>query len=208
MAADLIKLAEAKAFGKLRGSEEDAILAAIIPAVSEGIRHWTGFDWDTRTYSEIRNGNGQVAMHAQQAGKPGPPITGTPTVQENGVNLVVALGYSTSADVIVDQDEGLFYRRPGTTSGMVLGGRPGRWAEGVQNLVFGYSSGYAQDSIPGDIKLVAKYATIMIWKHSDKKTVGIGSRAQGQGSVSLLEDLPDFYKRILDARRRVIQPAA
>lgn len=207
MATDLITKAEVKAFGKITGSSEDAILAAIIPAVSEAIRDWTAFDWDQRTYSEIRNGNGQPGMHAQKAGKPGPPMTGTPTVQENGTTLIVATGYSATADVIVDLDEGLFYRRPGTTSLQVTG-FPGRWAVGVQNLVFTYQSGYAQASIPGDIKLVAKYATVMIWKHSDRKTVGIGSRAQGQGSVSLLEDLPDFYKRILDANKRVMQPAA
>jgi len=208
VSVDLIKIDELKVFGKLDSNEYDDQLTVLIAAISEQIRHWTLFDWDQNTYSEIRNGNGQLAMQALKAGRPGPPITGTPTVAEDGVNLVVAIGYSTTADVVADLDRGIFYRRPGTTTTTGRSLLPGRWSPGVQNLVFGYQTGYTQDQIPGDIKLVAKYASLMVWKQSDKKQIGISSRGTDKGSVGFLEDLPDLYKQMLNARRRMIAAAA
>jgi len=196
--AELITLDEAKDYGKVRGSESDDLLNAIIPAVSASIRQWTGFDWDLRAYTERRNGNGLGQTTALRAGPPGPPVLAAPapTATEDGLALTVATSYSVTADVIVDLERGAFHRRVG------------RWEPGIQNVVLGYSAGDAVASIPGDVKLVARYATIMLWRASDRKTVGIASRGGDKGNVGLLEDLPALYKRMLDARRRWNQPAA
>src|SRR3990172_9362455 len=101
--AGLITLDEAKTYGKIRGSESDELLAAIVPAVSASIRQWTGFDWDLRAYTEPRSGGARGQMPARRAGPPAPPILAAPapTVTEDGLALTVATSYSTSADVIV-----------------------------------------------------------------------------------------------------------
>src|SRR3989304_925514 len=95
--ADLITLDEAKAYGKIRGSESDELLAAIVPAVSASIRQWTGFDWDLRAYTEPRNGSGLGQMTALRAGPPGPPILAPPAppLTEDGLALPVAASDST-----------------------------------------------------------------------------------------------------------------
>lgn len=208
---DLVSLDEVKKFLRLgKTSEHDQELAAIIPAVSEDVRTFTGFDWDLQEFTERRNGTGQPSMTALKAGRPGPPIVSVTSVKENGVALTVATSYSTSADVIVDLVRGVFTRAPGTTPAGFSGvwSTPGRWTEGVLNLELVYQAGYAQASIPADIKLPVKYACGVFLKHIDSKWIGISSRSAGQGNVSLVDELPDMYRGMLERRRRVLAPAA
>lgn len=209
--ADLITLDEAKAYLRLkRTSDHDAELQAIIPAVSEDVRTYTGFDWDQQTYTELRNGNGQPSLAALKAGRPGPPISSVVSVKENGVALTVATSYSATADVIVDLVRGTFTRRPGSIPASPSGSWPvpGRWSEGVLNLELVYQTGYAVASIPADIKLPVKYACGVFLKHIDSKWIGLQSRSAGQGNVTLVEELPAFYRSMLERRRRVLVPAA
>jgi len=207
---DLVSLDEVKKFLRLgKTSEHDQELTAIIPAVSEDIRSYTGFDWDERTYTELRNGNGQAALTALKAGRPGPPIASVTSVKENGVLLTVATGYSTTADVIVDLVRGVFTRRQGsTTPGTGGWPTPGRWSEGVLNLELVYQAGDVIASIPADIKLPAKYVCGVFLKHVDSKWIGIQSRSAGQGNTTLVDELPAMYRSMLDGRRRVLAPAA
>lgn len=208
--SNLVSLDEVKKFLRIgKTSEHDDELNAIIPAVSEDVRSYTGFDWDQRTYTELRNGNGQPAMTALKAGRPGPPINSVTSVKENGVLLTVATGYSTIADVIVDLARGVFTRAPGSSSPATgFRATPGRWSEGVLNLELVYQAGDVVASIPADIKLPAKYACGVFLKHIDSKWIGIQSRSAGQGSVSIIDELPALYRSMLERRRRVLTPAA
>jgi hypothetical protein len=197
---DLLTLDEAKAYLRIkRVSDHDAELPFLIAAVSEDIRTFTGFDWLQQTLTENRNGNGQAALTALKAGRPGPPITSVTSVKENGVALTVATSYSASADVIVDLTRGTFTRRGG--------GNSGRWDEGVLNVELVYQCGDVVASIPGDIKLVAREAVAGLFRRIDSKWQGIASRSNGQGSVSVIEELPPLYRGMLERRRRVIVPA-
>lgn len=206
---DLVSLQEVKKYLRIvKTSEHDDELTAIIGAVSEDVRNFTGFDWDQRTYTEQRNGNGQPAMTALKGGRPGPPITSVTSVKEDGVLLTVATSYSTTADVVVDLTRGLFTRRPGSTGSQAVPVAPGRWNDGVLNLEWIYQAGYAIDQIPADIKLPTKYACAVFFKHLDTKWQGISSRSAGQGSVSIIEELPDLYRGMLQRRQRVIAVAA
>ena len=210
--ADLLTLDEAKKHLRLKKtSEYDDELKALISAVSEDIRTYTGFDWDARTYTELRNGNGQAALTALKAGRPGPPITSVTSVKENGVALVVATSYSTTADVVVDLTRAVFTRRPTLTPAAwapTTWPVPGRWSEGVLNLELVYQAGDVTASIPADIKLPAREAVGIFFVRMDKKWQGISSRSAGQGSVSIVDALPPIYRGMLDRRRRVVQPAA
>jgi len=208
--ADLVTRDEVKKYLRLgKTSEHDEELAAIIPAVSEDVRRYTGFDWDVRSYTERRDGQNIRALLALKGGLPGPPIVSVEGVTENGSALVVATEYSTSADVVVDLERGWFYRRGGTTPvGGDFGSTAGLWSPGLLNVVLSYTTGYAVASIPADIKLPVKYACGVFLKHIDSKWIGISSRSAGQGNVSIVDELPDLYRGMLDRRRRVMAPAA
>lgn len=205
--ADLITLQEAKdyigAFGKESG--EDDSLKAIIAGASEFIRQETSRDWDVRSYSDRRNGSGTKAMRALHY-----PILASPapTVTENGTALVVAIGFSTTADVSLDPETGTFYRLNGPTSVInpIRWTIPGTWSKGILNVVLGYDAGFTALLMPGDIKLLCNYITARAWKEADRKEIGVSSRATGTMNVSFLEDLPTRIDRILQARKRVFLP--
>lgn len=207
---DLITRDEAKKYLRIgKTSEHDDELNAIIPAVSEDIRRYTGFDWDARSYVERRDGQNVRGLLALKGGLPGPPIVSVEGVTENGTALVVATQYSTSADVVVDLERGWFYRQGGTTP--VSGGlaaTPGLWCPGLLNVVLSYTTGYAVAAVPADIKLVAKEACAIFFVRTDRKWQGIQSRSAGHGSVSIVDELPALYRGMIDRRRRVMQPAA
>lgn len=205
---DLITLDEAKKYLRIgKTSQHDAELPALISAVSLDVCRVTGFDWLQASITEPRNGNGQAALTALKAGRPGPPITSVTSVKENGVTLTVATSYSESADVIVDLQRGVFTRRPGNPSSAVWPCK-GYWTEGVLNVELQYVAGDAVGSIPADIKLPVKELVAILFKRMDAKWQGISSRAAGQGSVSLVDELPSFYRLMLERRRRVMTPAA
>jgi len=193
---DLLTLDEAKKYLRIsKSSQHDAELPALIGAVSEDIRTFTGFDWLEQTLTELRNGNCQAGLTALKAGRPGPPITSVTSVKENGVALTVATAYSATADVVVDVTRGTFTRQGGI------------WAEGVLNVELVYVAGTAVAAIPADIKLVAREAVGIFFKRMDTKWQGISSRSSGQGSVSIIDELPPLYRGLLERRRRVMAPA-
>jgi len=201
--ADLITLQEARQYmGFPADTAQDTALASIIAAASQAVRSRCSRDFDLRAYTEIRNGNGRrsiMAMRSPVAASPAPAAT------ENGTTLAVSTGYAPTADVIVDLDDGLFYRQPGQTQ--VPGSSvyyPGRWARGVQNVVLTYTAGYS--AIPDDLKLVVKELCAMYWKHTDRKEWNIMSRSDGQRSVNLLDKLPERHRDILDLYTRPFAP--
>ena len=193
---DLLTLDETKKYLRIgKTSEHDAELPLLISAVSEDIRTFTGFDWLQQAVTEHRNGNDQAALTALKAGRPGPPITSVTSVKENGVALTVATSYSASADVIADLARGVFTRQGGV------------WCPGVLNVELVYQAGAAVAAIDADIKLVAREAVAIFFKRMDTKWQGISSRSSGQGSVSIIDELPPLYRGMLERRRRVITPA-
>lgn len=127
------------------------------------------------------------------------------TVSENGTLLVVAQGYSTTADVIVKPDEGILVRRPTFQSS---GPVPSRnrtigWAEGIQNLVVTYRGGYDStlaaaeaNSIPADLVYVGREIVQTFFRESRRGGRTTINRA-GQ-SANFDRDLTPLAKGILD----------
>ncbi len=132
-------------------------------------------------------------------------VPSTLTVTENGTALVVAQGYSTTADVILKPDEGVLVRRPTfQSSGPVPSrNRSTGWAAGVQNLVVTYRGGYdstalpaAKDSIPSDLVLVGREIVQTFFRESRRGGRTTVNRA-GQ-STNFDRDLTPMATRILD----------
>lgn len=202
--ADLITLDEAKEYlGFAEDDEHDDILLLFLKAGSDVFRSITGLNWDQRGYTETRSGKGTRSIRVRQR-----PIAATPlpTATENGTTLTVAVGFSTTADVVVelgDEDTpGAFHRRTGpTVVAPPVALVPGVWAPGVLNIVLGYTGGFAVADVPEDIKVFVKYATAFLWKHTDKKEIGVAQRSVGQGSTTFLEEMPKVYRDIAERRR-------
>lgn len=205
--ADLITLQQLKDYIGSFGakSDQDANLEAIITSASEFIRQETGEDWDQRAYTDRRNGKGTGSIRALHWPIASAPL---PTVTENGTSLVVAIGFSETADVSVDPATGTFYRLngPTTVSNPARWTVPRTWSKGILNVVLGYTAGFVAASIPGDIQLVTKYVAARAWKEATRKEIGTATRATGQVNVSFQEDLPKRMDRIIQARRRVFLP--
>ena len=201
--AEIITLDEAKNYlGFSEDDRYDEILDLMVAAASQTFREITGDDFDQRAYVETRNGKGTRAIHARHR-----PIAASPapTATENGTALVVATGYSTTADVVVELERGVFHRRSGeTVVSPPLSLVPGVWSPGVQNIGLGYTGGYEAADMPADAKLFVKYAVAYFWKHTDKKEIGVAQRSIGQGSTTFLEELPKVYRDIADRHRRAI----
>lgn len=196
MADDLITLKEARLYlGFPDQDSEDALLSAVIAGVSQAIRQDCTRHFTTRQYSEVINGRGVRAIFARDAPVAASPA---PAVSENGVALAVAAGYSNSADVSVNLEEGIFYRLPGSSA--VSARVPiqvGVWSEGINNVQLVYTAGVDVADVPPDLKLAVKYAVGMAWKHADRKEIGVKSRSDGQRNVDFLDDLPAIYKAII-----------
>lgn len=207
MATDFVTRQDVKILlGFKNDDSNDALIDAIIPPICESLRRQCGLNFDQRAYTEVRNGNGRSAIFVLQ-----PPVATSPapSVTENGTSLVVATGYSTSADVIVDPNSGKFYRVQGPTPVPSFPGymqQPGAWCRGVQNVTLGYTGGYATANLPAHLLLLTKYMVGAFWKQLDRKDLDVSSKNVGQASVQLLQDLPDRYKKLLDLLTRPMVP--
>lgn len=158
---------------------DDVALQLAIQAASESLESWCGRLFRLADVVEYHDG---IAAHGgdRDALKLSAfPIVGNPTVTENGTALVVAEGYSTSADVIFESNRGLLKRRPGNTTQLIAQDSPTvpalGWSQGHQNVVVTYKAGWLLEDMPHHIRhLCAEIA----WRMYDDP------RRSGQESVS------------------------
>lgn len=201
--ADLITLKEARVYLQLDDADENDLLEPIVAHVSTVIRQELDRDIDQRAYTIPLNGNGLRALRVRNRPV---AVSPAPTVTENGTSLVVSTGYSETADVVVDLAEATFYRMASGAT-FISGTRsaiPGRWAPGVQNVVIGYTGGFATGFIPSDLVLLAKWMVGFAWHHPDRQEIGLAGRTSAGGTINFLEDLPKFYQKILDRHRDLV----
>ena len=183
----------------LKSSEKDDILSAFILAGEEAVRTMCSQNFDRRTYAnEYHNGQGKLHIKARELPVLASPL---PTVTENGTALVVAAGYSATADVTFNPDTGWFTRQATTmttpggavTPVSLVGG----WAPGWNNLALGYTAGYLLGAAPADLRLLIKYVAGMTWQQTDRKEFTIKTRSGQQGSTTFYDSLPPFYQSIV-----------
>jgi hypothetical protein len=199
--ADLITLEEFKSYlgpDVKKSSQNDTELSAHVASASDWVRDEINRDMDERAYTEVLDGNNQQMI--QLAHEP-IKLSVVPVVVENGVALVVAFGFSSSADVVVKP--GTLAPRESAYLARVMGpsapitpayAQPGRWAPGFQNITVTYTAGFDAASMPPAIKGLTKYIAARFWKEADRKEIGIARRATGGRSVDYAKDLPDPYK--------------
>jgi hypothetical protein len=179
-------------------SGKDDLMNAAVEAGSGAVQDALNFDVLQTAYDETYDGTGLPYIWLRQV----PVISSVPvTVQENGLSLVSAFGYSAAADVVVDPVRGQIMRQNGSNVSVgVSPNWPARWSEGFQNVRVTYTAGYAV--VPEQFKMVTKYLAARFFKEFDEKKVGVSRRTTGAHSVDFISELPDVYQQILLANRR------
>jgi hypothetical protein len=180
-------------------SDVDEALTEVLKAASEYFRGATNLNFDQRAYVETRNGPGRKTIMVAQ-----PPVAASPlpTVVENGKALIVAAGYSETADVVVDLADGFFHRRAGSTLVPGTGDYPAVWSRGAQNVVISYTGGYPAASMPADARLFVKWLAALYWQDAEDKRTGVARRGTANSSVDFLTEIPPMYQDIVERWRR------
>ena len=140
------------------------------------------------------------------------------TVTENATALTVVTGYTTSANVVVQNTgtmspQGLLTKRTirETAQGIAqvesrrnfLGG----WVPGIQNIAVTFTPGWDLDQddtdpIPQDLVHACVELTYFLFKRSGQ--MGVSSRSSRGGSTSFKGEIPEGVRDILDRRRRFV----
>jgi hypothetical protein len=174
-------------------SVDAAVMTDCIAAAGEEIIEATSRIWEKATQTQVFDGESAAGKCGELLILRRFPVTypaDAVTVSENGVSLVVAAGYSTSAGVIV--------KGAGLEDRCRLVRTTGAWAPGVQNITVGYTAGFT--AIPTRIKYVAKELSWLYYQEGRK--VGIDNVAQGGSSRGLAHKLSDLSRDILAQARR------
>jgi hypothetical protein len=171
-----------------KSSEKDGLLLTFLLAAEEMVRSRCSQNFDQRAYaSELHSGRDKPFLWARQVPVAASPL---PTVTENGTALVVAAGYSSSAQVVFNPATGCFTR-------MTAGARD-RWLDGNENVALSYTGGYASAVMPADLQLLVKFIAALTWQTTDRNQIAVKRRSGQQGSTDFWDDLPPFYQSILN----------
>jgi len=178
----------------------DTVLDACIAAAGEEIIQESSRIWEKATISEFLDGDAAAGSCGEILLLRRFPVSypaDAVTVTENGIALVVAQGYSPTADMLV-KNAGLEERCRLLRQNTSLYGIG--WAPGVQNITVGYSAGFTAGSIPERIKYVAKELSWLYYQEGRK--VGVDNVAQAGSSRGLAHKLSDLSRDILAQSRR------
>lgn len=204
---------EAWAEGKLDGAT-DAVLERCLLAATVYFEQQTSrvFAKPGSAYSTVLNGNdadGKLGEILLLPRGHRPVIHSTPdfvTVTENGVSLTVAIGYSTTADVIVEHanedKRARLIRRPTVRPMLAYDQfveKLGYWAPGIQNITASYYAGYASGSIPEDVEQAVCEIALLLYRNPN--LVGVASKGRAGHSAALTKELPPTVVAVIAARR-------
>ena len=178
-----------------------ALITTLIGNASAMIESICSRTFEQTAYTETRNGNGAPILFMRQG-----PISAVSSVQIDGVAIPAAPD-TTSYGYVFD-DRRLYLRgNPGIsarTTG-VPGGYPVGFSRGVQNIVVGYTAGYA--TIPDDLnQACVELVADMLAK---RKRIDLKTQALGQNdTVSYnLVDVPPRVKTLIRPYRLPMIPA-
>jgi hypothetical protein len=185
-AGDLTTLASLKAFmpgldpAQAGGDTTyDDLLGRLITAVSDQFKAEAGTSPTQTTYTEARNGHGQAGMTLLNF-----PVISVTSVKVDGTTIPARPSVSESGWVL-------------SSGGRVeLVGY--RFTEGIANVEFVYSAGYA--TVPFDIEqAIIKMVALQF---SDRKRIGVASTSQAGMSTSF-GDAPvlAYWRSVVDSYR-------
>lgn len=179
-AGDLTTLVSVEQFLSLpSGNSEEALLSALITAVSVGFAGYIGRQVLSQAFTERRDGKGTIAMPFKN-----PPATAVASVTI-GVDLIPA---------------GDAARTPGyyfSDTMLMLNGY--RFCRGLGNVMLVYTGGFA--SVPSDLQEACNEQVALRYKeraHFDKSSEAIA----GQTTAFVMKDMKPSTQAVLERYRR------
>lgn len=183
-AADLTTVSDVKQWAQIASTitGDDPLIQRLVSEVSDEVLTMLSRDIFLQAYSETQNGNGARALRTFQW-----PITAVTSVLVDGIAIPARADASSDGFVF---DEKMIYLS-------------GCWtfSRGAQNVVLGYSAGYAQ--VPLKLREVTTRICALALKR-DRAKIGIQSESLAGQQVSYTTDLPKDLQRIIDKMSRVI----
>lgn len=174
--ADLVTLANAKAYLGVVHSDEDTLLALLISAVTAQVEAWTGAKFTNATFTEyLTGGTGSLVL-------PHVPITSITSIADhwNSDAVTPATDYQLDAE-----------------SGLVRAVGEAMWSEGVRRWKVIYVGGYS--GAPSDVQLAA----LMLIAGRYNRRDSLQSERLGDYNYSAEAGLPTEVRELLSPYRRV-----
>lgn len=157
----------------------DELLGRLITAVSDQMVSELGFSPQSSAVTELRNGHGRKAMTLGRF-----PVISVTSVKVDGSTV--------PARSVVGGDGWVL------SSGGVVELVGYSFTEGVANVEFGYTAGYA--TIPFDIEQAVIKMTLL--QFQDRKRIGVASVSQAGASTSFGDGpVLAFWRSVVDAYR-------
>lgn len=179
-AIDLVTLADVKAYIGSSGID-DQLLTRLVTASSQYIQSWLNRTFASAAYTETRDGNGGQRMLFANY-----PVTAVSSLTIDGI----AIPLSTSPLI------------PGyvfSSTGIML--RSYTFTQGFQNVVIGYTAGYA--TVPEDIRQAC--IDMVALKYRQRDRIGINSKTLAGEAVTFnTDDMPANVKTILGNYKKVV----
>ena len=202
--------AELKTWQRQRLDSADAdLLTRLLNAATDYIVERTGQLWSKAAHTRYFDGSNADGRYRDLVIVPRPYIPGwydggsdDVVVTENGTALTVAVGYTTSADVLIsyanDAKRRMRLRRRGTNPANLLADAPTTpgWATGYQNIAVTLNA--VADGAPADL-VQAAYALAALF-HDDPSRLGKTSSSKAGSAASFEGDLPLLYRRAIESR--------
>ncbi len=135
---NLATLAQIKQYLGITDSTSDAVLNALITAYSARVAKYCGREFNSSTYQELRNGNGQYRMLTRQW-----PVTAISALIVDTGTVPATTGPLNAGFRAVDASE------PGDGRLLVANGY--RFNKGYSNVQINYTAGYLPIAITGEL---------------------------------------------------------
>lgn len=181
MATALTTLANVKAWVKVKGDADDALLARLVVACSDAVASYLNRDLGITAYSETFDGAGGNSKLM-----PNYPIRSVQSVRVNGQEIPPRPAFGSPGYV--------FNEYAITLEGY-------SFARGVANVSVQYQAGY--DAPPPDIEQAC-----VEWiadRYAQRDRIGLASKgAGGETTAFSLAEMPKAVRIVLDQRKKVV----
>jgi hypothetical protein len=170
------------------GTEQDTELTAALAYGDAWLKRRTGRPMESAAYTEYFNGEGKEQIRLRPGRQPVLHDSTTPVVlTDSGSSLTLAIGYSATADAILD---GANEDRQ-----CVIWSNGSHFTSGIQNVKAVYTAGWS--TIPADVEWLSSCVAWHVF--STKAWQGKTSSTGSRGAVTWEKNLPQMALDLIEA---------
>jgi uncharacterized phiE125 gp8 family phage protein len=179
---DLTTLDSVKAWLKITGTSDDALLKRLITASTQFITQWLNRDIFQQSYTESRNGTGGTRMSLANY-----PVTAVASLSIDGTTIPVSTDYTVNGYVFDSQQ-------------IMLRGY--RFNRGFQNVVLTYTAGYV--AVPAELEQACIELLSLRYKERDRIGMTSTTVNGNETAAYFTGDMPKSVQTMLQNWKRVI----